>query len=315
NRFEDIIAMNALYRPGPMENIPRYIAVKHGEEKPDYLHPALVDILKETHGIMIYQEQVMQIAQVLAGYTLGGADLLRRAMGKKIKAEMDAQQALFVKGAVELGVDKKRAELIFDQMAKFAGYGFNKSHAAAYGLVAYQTAYLKANYPVEFLAASMTLDMGNTDKLNQFRAELGRLDVALLPPDINRSEVAFAVEPDPRTGKPAIRYALAAVKGVGALAMRELVAERVANGPYKDLFDFAGRLDTKSFNRRQFESLVKAGAFDCLDPNRAQSFAAAELLLRQASRAAEERESRQENLFAGIDRGLAARPSLPLVPD
>jgi len=315
NRFEDIIAMNALYRPGPMENIPRYIAVKHGEEKPDYLHPALVDILKETHGIMIYQEQVMQIAQVLAGYTLGGADLLRRAMGKKIQSEMDAQRKSFVEGAVARGVAPGKAEQIFDQMAKFAGYGFNKSHAAAYGLVAYQTAYLKANYPVEFLAASMTLDLGNTDKLNHFRQELSRLGIALLPPDINRSDVAFSVEADPETGKPAIRYALAAVKGVGQQAMRELVAERAAHGPYKDVFDFARRLDTKSFNRRQFENLVKAGAFECLNPNRAQSFAAADLLLRQASRAAEERVTKQENLFAGVDPGFAARPSLPVVAD
>ncbi|MGE5269004.1 MAG: DNA polymerase III subunit alpha [Thiohalocapsa sp.] len=319
NRFEDIVAMNALYRPGPMENIPRYIAVKHGEEEPDTLHPKLEGILKETHGIMIYQEQVMQIAQVLAGYTLGGADLLRRAMGKKIQSEMDAQRAQFVSGAVERGVERARAELIFDQMAKFAGYGFNKSHAAAYALVAYQTAYLKANHPVEFMAASMTLDMGNTDKLNHFRQELGRLRIALLPPDINRSEVAFAVEPDPKTGKPAIRYALAAVKGVGAQAMRELVAERSRGGPFKDLFDFALRLDPKSFNRRQFENLVKAGAFESLNPNRAQSFAAVELLLRQASRAAEERESRQESLFAGAsgvsDGRFAARPSLPVVPD
>ena len=198
DRFEDIIAVVSLYRPGPMENIPRYIAVKHGREAPDYLHPALEGILKETHGIMIYQEQVMQIAQVLAGYTLGGADLLRRAMGKKIQAEMDAQRQQFVSGAVERGVERARAELIFDQMAKFAGYGFNKSHAAAYALVAYQTAYLKANYPVEFMAASMTLDLGNTDKLNHFRQELGRLGIALLPPDINRSEVSFAVETDPR---------------------------------------------------------------------------------------------------------------------
>jgi DNA polymerase-3 subunit alpha len=307
--------MNALYRPGPMENIPRYIAVKHGEEKPDYLHPALVDILKETHGIMIYQEQVMQIAQVLAGYTLGGADLLRRAMGKKIQSEMDAQRKSFVEGAVARGVAPGKAEQIFDQMAKFAGYGFNKSHAAAYGLVAYQTAYLKANYPVEFLAASMTLDLGNTDKLNHFRQELSRLGIALLPPDINRSDVAFSVEADPKTGKPAIRYALAAVKGVGQQAMRELVAERAAHGPYKDVFDFARRLDTKSFNRRQFENLVKAGAFECLNPNRAQSFAAADLLLRQASRAAEERVTKQENLFAGVDPGFAARPSLPVVAD
>src|SRR5947209_10228812 len=192
DRFEDIIAANALYRPGPMENIPRYIAVKHGVEEPDYLHPALEGILKETYGVMTYQEQVMQIAQVLAGYSLGSADLLRRAMGKKIPAEMDAQRQQFVEGATARGVERSRAELIFDQMAKFAGYGFNKSHAAAYALVAYQTAYLKANYPVEFLAASMTLDLGNTDKLNHFRQELGRLGIALLPPDINRSEVAFS---------------------------------------------------------------------------------------------------------------------------
>jgi DNA polymerase III subunit alpha len=315
DRFEDIIAVVSLYRPGPMENIPRYIAVKHGLEQPDYLHPQLEGILKETHGIMIYQEQVMQIAQVLAGYTLGGADLLRRAMGKKIKAEMDAQQDLFVKGALERGVDKKRAELIFDQMAKFAGYGFNKSHAAAYALVAYQTAYLKANHPVEFLAASMTLDMGNTDKLNQFRAELGALGIALLPPDINRSEVDFAVEQDPKTGNPAIRYALAAVKGVGAQAMHDLVAVRNTNGRFKDLFDFAQRLDAKSFNRRQFESLAKAGAFVSLNPNRAQTLAAADLLLRQASLAAEERTSKQESLFGGFDSSFVERPKLPVVED
>jgi DNA polymerase-3 subunit alpha len=315
DRFEDIIAANALYRPGPMENIPRYIAVKHGEEKPDYLHPALEGILKETYGVMTYQEQVMQIAQVLAGYSLGSADLLRRAMGKKIPAEMEAQRQLFFEGAAARGVERARAELIFDQMAKFAGYGFNKPHAAAYALVTYQTAYLKANYPVEFLAALMTLDLGNTDKLNVFRQELSRLGIRLLPPNVNRSEVTFAVEPDSKTGKPAIRYALAAVKGVGGQAMSELVAERSARGRFKDLADFSRRLDAKSFNRRQFESLAKAGAFDGLNPNRAQTFAAAEQLLRQASLAAEERESRQESLFAGIDPSFAPRPSLPLVDD
>jgi DNA polymerase-3 subunit alpha len=315
DRFEDIIAANALYRPGPMENIPRYIAVKHGEEQPDYLHPALEGILKETYGVMTYQEQVMQIAQVLAGYSLGSADLLRRAMGKKIPAEMEAQRQLFFEGAAARGVERARAELIFDQMAKFAGYGFNKPHAAAYALVTYQTAYLKANYPVEFLAALMTLDLGNTDKLNVFRQELHRLGIRLLPPDVNRSEVTFAVELDPKAGKPAIRYALAAVKGVGAQAMAELVAERSARGRFKDLADFSRRVDAKSFNRRQFENLVKAGAFDSLNPNRAQTFAAAEQLLRQASLAAEERESRQESLFAGIDPSFAPRPSLPLVAD
>jgi DNA polymerase III subunit alpha len=322
DRFEDIVAANALYRPGPMENIPRYIAVKHGREEPDYLHPKIEGILRETYGVMIYQEQVMQIAQVLAGYTLGSADLLRRAMGKKIQAEMDAQRQEFVDGATARGVAPARAELIFDQMAKFAGYGFNKSHAAAYALITYQTAWLKANHPVEFMAASMTLDLGNTDKLNHFRQELGRLDIALLPPDINRSDVTFAVEQDPKTAKPAIRYALAAVKGVGAQAMRDLVAERGKGGRFKDLFDFAVRLDAKSFNRRQFENLVKAGAFESLNPNRAQSLAAAELLLRQASRAAEERQDGQHSLFAlatpgaGLDQeAWANRPSLPAVPD
>jgi DNA polymerase III subunit alpha len=313
--FEDIIAVVSLYRPGPMENIPRYIAVKHGQETADYLHPAIEGILKETHGIMIYQEQVMQIAQVLAGYSLGSADLLRRAMGKKIASEMEAQRQLFIEGAMGRGVGAALAEHIFDQMAKFAGYGFNKSHAAAYALLAYQTAYLKANHPVEFLAALMTLDLGNTDKLNVFRQELNRLGIGLLPPDINRSDVTFAVELDPKTGKPAIRYALAAVKGVGGQAMAELVAERAARGRFKDLVDFSRRLDAKSFNRRQFESLAKAGAFDSLNPNRAQTFAAAEQLLRQASLAAEERESRQESLFAAIDPGFAPRPALPVVPD
>jgi DNA polymerase-3 subunit alpha len=315
DRFEDIVAANALYRPGPMENIPRYIAVKHGEEEPDYLHPSLEPILKETYGVMTYQEQVMQIAQRLAGYTLGGADLLRRAMGKKIQSEMDAQRQQFVEGAVARGVERRVADQIFDQMAKFAGYGFNKPHAAAYAFVTYQTAYLKANYPVEFLAALMTLDLGNTDKLNLFRQELGRLGIALLPPDINRSDVEFAVETDRKTGKPAIRYALAAVKGVGAQAMALVVAERGEHGGFRDLFDFARRLDAKSFNRRQFESLAKAGAFDCLNPNRQQTFAAAETLLRHASLAGEERTSRQESLFGGIDPAFAARPALPVVED
>jgi DNA polymerase-3 subunit alpha len=315
DRFEDIIAVDALYRPGPMENIPRYIAVRHGQEEVDYLHPALKEILEETYGVMIYQEQVMQIAQVLAGYSLGSADLLRRAMGKKIQAEMDAQRHNFVVGATTRGIERARADHIFDQMAKFAGYGFNKSHAAAYALLSYQTAYLKANYPVEFLAALMTLDLGNTDKLNVFRQELDRLGIRLLPPDINRSEPAFSVEPDGKTGKPAIRYALAAIKGVGAQAMEDLVAERAARGPFKDLADFARRLDSKSFNRRQFEGLAKAGAFDTVNPNRRQTFEAAEVLLRRATLATEERESRQQTLFGGVDPSFAPRPSLPVVED
>jgi DNA polymerase III subunit alpha len=313
DRFEDIIAVVALYRPGPMENIPRYIEVKHGREQPDYLHPTLKPILEETQGIIIYQEQVMEIAKVLSGYSLGGADLLRRAMGKKIKAEMDAQRKLFVDGAVERGTNHDLADHIFDLVAKFAGYGFNKSHAAAYALVAYQTAYLKANYPVEFIAASMTLDMGNTDKLNVFRQECARLGIKVLPPDINRSEVEFCVEAT-KDGS-AIRYALAAVKGVGAAAMSEILAERKANGPFKDLFDFARRLDVKSFNRRQFESLIRAGAFDCLNPNRAQTFAAIDLLLRHASVAAEERSSSQVSLFGDAGATAGQRMTLPQTHD
>jgi DNA polymerase-3 subunit alpha len=315
NRFEDIIAMNALYRPGPMDSIPNYIKCKNGEEPVTFPHPLLEPILKDTFGVFTYQEQVMQAAQIMADYSLGGADLLRRAMGKKIKSEMEAQRATFVSGAVKKGIEERQANFVFDLMEKFSGYGFNKSHSAPYALVAYQTAYLKANYPVEFLAASMTLDMGNTDKLNQFRQEASRLSITLLPPDINRSGVDFTVEPDPKTGDPAIRYALAAVKGVGAQAMRDVIVERQANGPFKDLFDFARRLDTRSFNRRQFESLAKAGAFAELNPNRAQTLAAADLLLRQASRAAEDRVSKQESLFGGIDSGFVERPSLPVVEE
>jgi DNA polymerase III subunit alpha len=310
DRFEDIIAVVALYRPGPMENIPRYIEVKHRRERPEYLHPTLEPILAETHGIMIYQEQVMQIAQVLSGYSLGGADLLRRAMGKKIRSEMEAQRRDFIDGAVARGVAADLAEHIFEQVAKFAGYGFNKSHAATYALVAYQTAYLKANHPVEFMAALMSLEIGDTDKLNLFREECSRLGIRILPPDINRSNDAFAVE-EARSGN-AIRYALAAVKGVGASAMRQLVEERRAHGPFADLFDFAGRLDPKSFNRRQFEGLVKAGAFDALNRNRAQTFAAIDLLLRHASAAANDRASQQESLF-GAGAAASHRPPLPAV--
>ena len=309
DRFEDIIAVVALYRPGPMDNIPSYINRKHGTEAPDYLYPSLEPILTETYGIMIYQEQVMQIAQVLSGYSLGAADLLRRAMGKKIKEEMDAQRKLFVDGAVERGVPANKASDIFDQVAKFAGYGFNKSHAAAYALVAYQTAYLKANYPVEFLAASMTFDMGNTDKLNVFRQELQRLDIALLPPDINRSEVVFSVERAKPEDKGAIRYALAAVKNVGAQAMGLLIEERRKAGPFKSLGDFAQRADPRSLNKRQLENLVASGAFDGLERNRAKLYEGLEVLLRHASAAAQDRVSDQVSLFAGA---ATETPTIPL---
>ena len=312
NRFEDVIALVALYRPGPMDDIPKYIAVKNGEEEPDYLHPSLKPILEETFGVMVYQEQVMQIAQVLSGYSLGGADLLRRAMGKKIQSEMDAQRALFIEGAVERNVAPAQAALIFERVNKFAGYGFNKCHSAPYAMVAYQTAYLKANYPVEFFAASMTLDMGNTDKLNVFRRELQRQDIPLLGPDINRSREVFTVETAP-DGRPAVRYALAAVRNVGRAAMASLCAERDRNGPYKDLFDLAQRLDTQTLNKRLLESLIRTGALDGLNPNRAQSFQSVEMLLKLAGAAAEERNSNQNSLFG--DAAAAPKPKLPAVRD
>lgn len=305
--FEDIIAVVALYRPGPMDNIPSFIDRKNEREEISYMHPVLEPILKETYGIMIYQEQVMQAAQEMAGYSLGSADLLRRAMGKKIQAEMDAQREMFVKGATERDTTAEKASEVFDTIAKFAGYGFNKSHAAAYALVAYQTAYLKANYPVEFMAASMTLDMQNIDKLAGFRSELNRLGIELLPPDVNHSGVRFTVE-QKADGEWAVRYALAAIKNVGAGAMEGVVKAREAGGPFKDLADFAGRLDTGLVNKRLIENLVKAGGFDSLHDNRAQMFEGAETILRHLQAGAEARNSDQHALFGGESE----RPELKL---
>ena len=307
NRFEDVIALVSLYRPGPMDNIPKYIKVKEEHEDPDYMHPVLQPFLEETYGIMIYQEQVMQAAQKLAGYTLGGADLLRRAMGKKIHSEMVAQRKLFVNGAKEHNeVPEKVSSEIFDQIAKFAGYGFNKSHAAAYALIAYWTAWLKANYPVEFMAASMTLDLGNTDKLSVFKQDIDRAGIKLLPPDVNASNADFKVE-----GK-AVRYALGALKGVGEDAMKQLAEEREKHGSYKDLQDFAKRLDPKTMNKRQFERLICAGAFDSLHDDRAQLYKGADLILRYAHSLAEERDSGQVSLFGEEDgAGGLGMPALP----
>jgi DNA polymerase-3 subunit alpha len=292
DRFEDIIALVALYRPGPMANIPTYCARKHGEEEPDYIHPKLEEVLKETFGVIVYQEQVMQAAQLLAGYSLGQADLLRRAMGKKIRSEMQAQREGFVKGAVERGVQKSQADAIFDLLERFAEYGFNKSHAAAYALVAYQTAWMKANYPVEFLAASMTLDMGNTDKLAEFRNEAERLGIKLEPPSINRSGRAFDVEGN------TIFYSLAALKGVGGQAVDSIVAAR-GTKPFRDLTDFASRINPKAINKRVLESLAAAGAFDELEPNRARVHAAVETMLAVAQRSYDAAESGQNELFGG----------------
>jgi DNA polymerase-3 subunit alpha len=293
DHINDLVALVALYRPGPMDSIPKYIACKRGKEAPDYLHPTLEPILSETFGVMTYQEDVMRIARELGGYTMGQADLLRRAMGKKIPSEMAKHREIFIKGAGERGILSGVAEQIFEQAAKFAGYGFNKGHAAAYAQVAYQTAFLKANYPVEFLAASMTLDIGNTDRLNVFKQEALRLGIRVAPPDINRSEAFFACDAQANV----IFYALAAVKGVGRQAMDALVAEREANGPYRSISDFARRVDPKLINKRAFENLVRAGAFDALHPNRHQLFESADIILSDASRSARERESGQTTLF------------------
>ena len=305
---EDIIAIVALYRPGPMDNIPRFIACKRGEEQPDSLHPLVEPILKETYGIMVYQEQVMQIAQVLSGYSLGEADLLRRAMGKKIKSEMDQQKQRFVSGAVARGVAAHQADFIFELVAKFAGYGFNKSHAAAYGVVAYHTAYLKANHPTEFLAASMTLDLGNTDKLQMFRREAQRFGVAIRPPSINSSGVEFSV-----TGSE-IHYSLAALKNVGRGAIEHLEKVRASGGGFTSIGDFARRIDGHVLNKRALESLAKSGAFDCITPHRRQVYDSVEPILSLANRSSAQSEIGQSDLFGGKSERAEDFPFLPSEP-
>ena len=311
DRFEDIIAIVALYRPGPMDNIDSYVNRKHGRETIESLHPMIEPILKETYGIIIYQEQVMQIAQVLSGFSLGEADLLRRAMGKKIKKEMAAQKTRFVEGAVGNGVDRARAEYIFELVAKFAGYGFNKSHAAAYALIAYQTAYLKANHPTEFIAASMTLDMSNADKLNGFVQEARRLGIRIEPPSVNRSEVGFV----PSEG--AIRYSLAAVKNVGRHAVEHLCAEREARGPFGDVSDFARRINPRLLNKRALETLAAAGALDELKIDRATALANVDRLIAAGNRSIETSAEGQEDLFSGathVPPPIELRPAKPFVP-
>jgi DNA polymerase-3 subunit alpha len=302
--IEDIIALVALYRPGPMENIPTYNARKHGDEELESIHPMIDHLLKETQGVIVYQEQVMQIAQVLSGYSLGEADLLRRAMGKKIKAEMDQQRERFVVGAVKNGVSKPQADNIFELLAKFANYGFNKSHAAAYAIVSYQTAYMKAHYPVEFLAASMTLDMSNTEKVNDFRQDAKRLGIEVIAPSVQTSFCHF------ETGDNRIYYALAALKGVGESAVDHIVGVR-GDKPFASIEDFCLRIDPRQVNRRVLESLIYAGAFDCFDMDRAQLAAGLDRILGYAQRAQENKLSGQSDIFGSTLTSGPEKISLP----
>jgi len=302
--IEELTALISLYRPGPMKNIDTYIDRKYGRIEIEYPHPSLEDILKETYGIIIYQEQVMQIAQVLSGYSLGEADILRRAMGKKDQAVMDRQKSRFVEGAVSRGVDKSVAADIFELVNEFAGYGFNKSHAAAYAMISFQTAWLKAFYPTEFIAAIMSLDINNVDKLAQFQQESKRMGIEIVSPCVNTTMADF----DVADGK--VLYALGAIKNVGVEAMAHLVAIREQDGPFKDLFDFARRVDTRIINKRALENLARSGAFDCLEPNRARSLAAAGILQSIGSRSQQERESAQNSLFGDVEIDMA-EPDLP----
>lgn len=313
--IEDLIAMNALYRPGPMDFIPNYINRKHGREPVEYAHPWLEEILKPTFGIMVYQEQIMQAAQIMAGFTLGSADILRRAMGKKKKEEMDKQKAFFVEGAQNKGIPKSQAEKIFDVMARFAEYGFNRSHSAAYSLVAYRTAYLKANFMPEYMAAVLTNNFSDIKKITQFMEECQRQKIPVLGPDINESKFNFVVNK-----KGEIRFGLGAIKGVGEAAVENIVEERENNGPYKSIFEFTRRVNLRSINKKVFESLARAGAFDCFENcHRAQFFYSEDngtttfidRLIRHTNQVIQRESSLQMNLFEESNEGTLPDPDLP----
>ncbi len=299
-KIEDIIDLLALYRPGAMQFIDEMIEVKEGRRAAVYEHPLLEEVCSDTYGIMIYQEQVQNAAKKLAGFTLGGADILRRAMGKKKPAEMAKQRDLFVKGAAEVNnIEAKLANRIFDKIANFAGYGFNKSHSACYGHISYWTAYLKANFPVEFMAALLSNEINNTDKIGVFVAECHRMNIEIFPPDLNRSRLRFA--PEESEGRKAIRYGLAAIKNVGEAAMAQAIAEREANGEFTSLEDFANRLDSKVVNKRIFENLVKAGALDWTGESRASMFTRLEKVVASASLAQRDKAAGQGALFDAMD--------------
>ncbi len=298
NKFEDIIAVVALYRPGPMEQIPTFINSKHGREKIKYAHPDLEPVLKETYGVMVYQEQVMEIAARIAGFSLGQADLLRRAIGKKKKEILDEQRELFIEGCYNKGYTRELGKEIYDLILKFASYGFNKSHAAAYALIAYQTAYLKANYPVEFMAALMTVYYSNSDKVALYIADCRRMGIEVLPPDINESETHFTVVGDER-----IRFGLAAVKNVGLGAIDSIIAAR-KDKPFVSMRDFASRVDLRLCNRKALESLIKCGAFDSIGGHRAQYLSALEDVLAQGQCMQRERENGQISMFSLMDESV-----------
>ena len=302
--IEEVTALISLYRPGPMDSIPAYVDTKAGRKPLNVYHPLLEPVLTETYGVIVYQEQVMNIARIMAGYSLGEADLLRRAMGKKKKEEMDQQRARFLSGAAERGVDPELADTLFELMAKFSGYGFNKGHAAPYALIGYQTAWLKANAPVEFFAASMSLDISNTDKLAVFYQDARRFGVTVRPPDVNRSGADFEVA----DGE--VLYALGGIRNVGLQAMEHLVEVRSVGGPFRDIFDFVERVDPRQVNRRTLETLARAGAFDSLGCDRAQLVEASEILAGYGHSVADERASSQGSLFGG-DQVEAQRPRLP----
>jgi len=338
--FEDIIAAGALYRPGPLEGgmVDDFINRKHGRTKIVYHHPAMEPILNETYGVIVYQEQVMQIARALAGYSLGGADLLRRAMGKKKKEVMEKEKAKFLEGAKKTGVSEKVADEVFDLMAAFAGYGFNKSHSAAYGLVTYQTAYLKHHFPAEFWAALLTCDKDDTDKVARYVAEVRNSGIKVLPPDINQSDMDFGVvkiAEEPPKGKKssipvldlvkAIRFGLSAIKGVGEQAVASILESRREKGEFPSLFSLCERVDTRRLNKKVLEALLKAGACDGVVPSRAAAMAALDLAVERAQKAQRERESGQTSLFSLLGGGpgkssspgdaLGPPPPYPQVPE
>ena len=295
DNFEDLIALIALFRPGPMENIPQYLTSKKSKDQIEDLHQLINPIIADTYGVIIYQEQVIQIAQKLANYSLGEADLLRRAMGKKIKSEMDAQRDKFISGSLSNGVSKNRANYIFDLVDKFAGYGFNKAHSAAYALIAFQTAYLKANHPLAFMSALLTLDVGNIDKVSNIISEVKRMKINLLPPSINSSSHNFSIE------ESSIRFSLASIKNVGAQAVENIINEREKNGSFSNIQDFITRIDNHFVNKRALEGLILSGAFDELEPNRAKLHENIDILLLESSRLTKKRNDGQSDIFAGIE--------------